>query len=114
MEAIQRATRICIIGYSMPETDSFFKYLLTLGLAENDQLYKLIVVDKAPASLQFPTNNVATDQDGALENVEHRYRRMLARLFAKKRFHFSDDGFDLFLQRGANMLLNRGETVISP
>jgi len=30
----------------MPESDSFFKYLLTLGLAENHQLYKLIVVDK--------------------------------------------------------------------
>src|SRR5581483_11425835 len=31
---VQKATRICIIGYSMPQTDAFFQYLLTLALAE--------------------------------------------------------------------------------
>ncbi len=110
MEAIQNATRICIVGYSMPETDSFFKYLLTLGLAENDQLYKLIVVDKAAEHAHGWDDHTAQGQRGA-EDVETRYRKMLTRLFAQKRFHFSNDGFSLFLHRGANTLLSRAETV---
>jgi NAD-dependent SIR2 family protein deacetylase len=111
MEEIQRATRICIIGYSMPEMDSFFKYLLTLGLAENDQLYKLIVVDKAAQNLQS-WNSSSPDVDPTVETVEHRYRRMLAQLFAKKRFYFSNDGFSFFLQRAASTWLNRAETIM--
>jgi hypothetical protein len=51
-EALNRATRICIIGYSMPEADAFFKYLITLGLADNHQLYKMIVVNKDAIGLQ--------------------------------------------------------------
>ena len=29
----------------MPRTDTFFQYLLTLGLAENPKLHRVIVVD---------------------------------------------------------------------
>jgi len=45
IEELTSATHICIIGYSMPETDAFFEALLTLGLFDNHQLRSLIVVD---------------------------------------------------------------------
>jgi len=113
VKELQTATRICIIGYSMPASDSFFRYLLTLGLAENHQLYKLIVVDYkgAPSILDYVASSSQQDEHLAEETVEEKYRRMLARLFAKRRFDFDGQGFEMFLRRGANTLLNRGETI---
>jgi hypothetical protein len=96
----------------MPEIDSFFRYLLTLGLAENDQLYKLIVVDKAPDGLRTWTRTAEPTNETSTETVEHRYRRMLARLFVQKRLYFSNDGFHFFLQRAASTWLSRAETIM--
>src|SRR5712692_11246078 len=45
VDELKSATRICVVGYSIPETDAFFKYLITMALAGNHQLYKLVVVD---------------------------------------------------------------------
>lgn len=42
---ISNAYQIVVIGYSMPETDTFFKYLLTLGLRDNPHLKDIIVVN---------------------------------------------------------------------
>lgn len=42
---IEQASRICIIGYSMPDADAYFKYLLTWGLSDNPGMYKVLVVD---------------------------------------------------------------------
>ena len=42
---ISDAFQLVVIGYSMPRTDTFFQYLLTLGLAENPKLHRVIVVD---------------------------------------------------------------------
>ena len=42
---LSQARRIIIIGYSLPETDIFFRHLLSLALSENDILDKIIVVD---------------------------------------------------------------------
>jgi len=111
VKELQTATRICIIGYSMPESDSFFKYLLTLGLAENHQLYKLIVVDRVTGGFVLGGGPAEQDEHITRERIEQRYRGMLARLIAEKRFYFRDEGFALFLSRGANMLLSRAETI---
>jgi hypothetical protein len=43
--ALSRATRIFIIGYSMPKSDTFFEHFLAAGLLSNDRLRSLIVVD---------------------------------------------------------------------
>lgn len=113
VKELQTATRICIIGYSMPASDSFFRYLLTLGLAENHQLYKLIVVDKGSHSFpDFGASSAQQDEHLKEETAQERYRRMLARLFAKKRFDFRDEGFAMFLRQGANELLKRAETIV--
>ncbi|MBM4341423.1 MAG: hypothetical protein FJ110_18000 [Deltaproteobacteria bacterium] len=43
---IMNAFQIIVIGYSMPPTDTFFQYLLTLGLASNAKLNRVVVVNK--------------------------------------------------------------------
>ncbi len=47
VEAIRTATRIIIIGYSIPHTDQHFKYLMAAGLQENISLRKVLFVNKA-------------------------------------------------------------------
>ena len=42
---VTNAGRLFIIGYSFPETDHFFKYMLGLALARNNQLSKVYVVN---------------------------------------------------------------------
>lgn len=45
MEEIQSAFQIVIIGYSMPQTDTFLNYLLALALGENSNLHRVVVVN---------------------------------------------------------------------
>jgi len=42
---LEQATRLIIIGYSLPETDNFFKYLLALGLSKNQSLQQIIIIN---------------------------------------------------------------------
>jgi hypothetical protein len=100
VEALKSATRICVIGYSMPEADAFFKFLLALGLAENDRLYKLIVVDWVPG-VPSPQENT----------TEMRWRGMLEGLFVGRRFEFFDRGFAQFMSGSIQYLLHRGELI---
>ncbi|MHB8539969.1 MAG: SIR2 family protein [Candidatus Acidiferrales bacterium] len=109
---LKSATRICIIGYSIPETDAFFKYLLTMALAENHQLYKMIVVDYVepihshPASLSI---------DGYQKDlVEPRYLKLLDSLFRERRFLYFNGGFMSFLCRyWERRHLGRGEMLVN-
>ena len=48
LKAIREAGRIFIIGYSMPSTDEFFRYMLALALASNEGLDKVVVVNRSP------------------------------------------------------------------
>jgi NAD-dependent SIR2 family protein deacetylase len=103
VEELSAATRICIVGYSMPESDAFFEYLLTLALSQNDGLYKLIVIDLA--------------QPQASE-VEARYRKLLDPMFQTRRFSFHSAGVQGFLAGGrqagteqAWKELDRGEII---
>jgi NAD-dependent SIR2 family protein deacetylase len=45
LRALKEAGRIFVIGYSMPSTDQFFKYMLALALAANEGVDKVIVVN---------------------------------------------------------------------
>src|SRR5207245_11583679 len=51
VKEIQSAFQIIVIGYSMPATDTFFQYLLTLGLSQNSRLNRVVVVnnDSSPS-----------------------------------------------------------------
>jgi NAD-dependent SIR2 family protein deacetylase len=43
---IGEATQIVVIGYSLPPTDTFFQYLLTLALASNPRLNRVVIVNR--------------------------------------------------------------------
>jgi SIR2-like domain len=47
VEALATATRIVIVGYSMPVIDQHFKYLLAAGLQRNISLRNIIIVNPA-------------------------------------------------------------------
>lgn len=47
VEALNTATRIFIIGYSLPETDMHFKYLMASGLSNNISLEEIVIVNPA-------------------------------------------------------------------
>src|SRR6185437_4729753 len=52
LEQISRATRLVVIGFSMPPTDLHFKYLLAAGLRENISLREIVFVNPDGASVE--------------------------------------------------------------
>jgi hypothetical protein len=46
VDAISKAFQIVVVGYSMPSTDTFFQYLMTLGLQGNPNLHRVVVVNR--------------------------------------------------------------------
>jgi hypothetical protein len=50
--ALASATRIVVIGFSMPATDQHFRYLLASGLRSNISLRQLVFVDPYIESVQ--------------------------------------------------------------
>lgn len=106
---LKSASRICIIGYSMPQSDLFFKYLLTLALSQNHRLNKLLVVDLS----RSPRSSLATQESPPPCELEDRYRQMLNPLFRGRRFSFYAHGFEMFFGSGnqACVALGRGEML---
>jgi hypothetical protein len=93
-KAIAQATRLCIIGYSLPETDLYFQYLLTSALVENPGLYGVTVVD--------------ADGSGRLED---RYRSLFGPVADYGRFNYMGGGLLGFLSGGGFRALDRGAMV---
>lgn len=108
VEALQNANRICVIGYSMPEADAFFKFLLTLGLAENDQLSKFVVVDLLSPAIEVAGMRHAKRK---LDPIDVRYKEMLEDVFVERRFKFHPQGIANFLRAGFCNELRRGEQI---
>jgi hypothetical protein len=106
VNALKTAKRICVIGYSMPETDTFFKFLLALGLAENHQLYRFVLVDKINRSLA----GEAPPEPEPSTVIEARYKAMFETLFVKRRFKFFGDGSSNFLL-SVGSAMGRAETI---
>lgn len=52
IERITTATHIIIIGFSMPETDLHFRYLLAAGLQRNASLRKIVFVNPDPEGVE--------------------------------------------------------------
>lgn len=102
VEELKLASRICVIGYSMPQADAFFRYLLAMALAENHQLYKFLVVDYRNEDQRRTRKS----------RVEARYRRLLDPLFRERRFEFRDDGLFRFLvDTNSRLQLGRAELL---
>jgi hypothetical protein len=66
---LSEAELVIIIGYSMPETDMFFKYLYSLGIDSPTYLYKLVVLNS----------------DGSIQN---RYKSFVSPHNDHKKFYF--------------------------
>jgi hypothetical protein len=60
--AIRGATRLCIIGFSLPETDVHFRYLLAAGLQENISLRGITFVDPAAERVEERAGAVLRDE----------------------------------------------------
>jgi hypothetical protein len=45
LKSIEKATRIIIIGFSIPPTDNHFKYLIAAGLQKNISLREIIFIN---------------------------------------------------------------------
>jgi hypothetical protein len=91
VEELKSATRICIVGYSIPETDAFFKYLITMALAGNHPLYNLIVVDYRVPIFNHPLSLEV--QGYSKDLVRPRYLRLLDKVFKERRFLYFDKGW---------------------
>jgi hypothetical protein len=111
VDELKLATRICIIGYSIPETDAFFKYLITMALAGNHQLYKLIVVDYRAPIYPHPRSLDVVGRKRDL--VKGRYLKLLDKLFRTRRFFYFDEGFIPFLREWSSRRhLDRAEMLL--
>jgi hypothetical protein len=62
-EQIQTATRLVIIGFSIPETDQDVKYLLAAGLRENISLREIVFVNPAAEQLEPRLTKLFGDLD---------------------------------------------------
>jgi len=99
-DALAKATRICIIGYSMPRTDPFFHHLMASALAENDGLYSLDVVDL----------NTSHSSPGP---IVERYQDVFEPLDGYRRLNFHTGGFGAFLGNAEALTkaLGRGQAI---
>lgn len=112
LKVLERATRICIIGYSMPPIDAFFRYLLTLALARNHNLYKLVVVDLASQARFDVQGHPVKPRQLEPPNVRERFEELLDDVFRSRRFEYFDAGLAEFI--GRNMfkeLLERADGI---
>ena len=46
VDALRGVFQVVVIGYSMPSTDTFFQYLMAIGLAGNPSLNRIVVVNR--------------------------------------------------------------------
>jgi hypothetical protein len=75
VQCLNTATRIIIIGFSMPPTDVHFKFLMAAGLQKNVSLRQIIFVNPAPR-----------------EELEPRVRKLLRETYVDSKL-ISFDGF---------------------
>lgn len=90
VRAIETATRIIVIGYSMPQTDPYFKYLLAAGLSENISLRKLFFINPILSLQVLPgKENAPEEMKTRLFNVIRKHFQEQDRLVLSDRTTFS-------------------------
>jgi len=75
-EELRQANKIIIIGYSLPETDIYFRDFLTLALKDNNYLNKIIIVNS----------------DGRVKN---KFNLFLEENFSRRYFKFIEEAFEV-------------------
>jgi hypothetical protein len=92
---LREAERVVFIGYSLPQADFDFRYLLQRHLKSEMQIE---VVDYLDESLDEIPRILREKQ---LEELESRYRHLLGHRLGRKAFHYS--GTEAFLVREAQI-----------
>jgi hypothetical protein len=87
-QELSTAENIFIIGYSLPETDSFFRYLYALGSESPTRIRNFIVINK--------------DDSG---QVEGRFRQLIGRGI-ETRFHYIGKTFEESIGQIKDILMN--------
>jgi hypothetical protein len=66
LRSLSAATRVVIVGFSIPPTDLHFKYLLAAGLRENYSLREIVFVNPSPG-----LEEVQRRSEGLFANQAH-------------------------------------------
>jgi SIR2-like domain len=79
LDEIERATRIVVIGFSMPDTDLHFKFLLASGLRRNVSLREIVFVDPAGNAVTERARQLFGDLDRRppVRVIENRVTRFI-------------------------------------
>lgn len=85
---LRMAREIYFIGYSLPEADLYFRYILGLALGRNDVLSQIYVVDRCQPPMSF--NQI----------LHERFDSLLTSAFRSHRLNYleSQAGFSLFVE----------------
>jgi len=96
LDMLRTAKRIYIIGYSFPETDQYFRYLLYVGLKENEYLEKIMIIN--PDLPSKPDMDEPVWGESPRSNyMELAYGAMFQKYYADRRLVFSGSTFAGFL-----------------
>lgn len=97
LEEIKKARKIFIIGYSRPNTDLFFEYLMSLGLKDNNDIEKIVVVDR---DVSLERASVEKEEiKFYLEELDKKYKSLLNSNFIKNRhYEFRAIGVEDFIR----------------
>lgn len=85
LELISSATRIIIIGFSLPKTDLFFRYLLASGLQENISLQHIYIVNPNYSEIENDVNDLFANNK--TKKLIHPISDTTTRIFVGSRFN---------------------------
>lgn len=99
---LSTATRIIVVGFSMPQTDVHFKYMLAAGLSANISLQRMWFVTPSAADLQVRVQSQFKDQyvsNGRISFVSQTFGSMAMdwnMLSAIERPHPKDNSYCIY------------------
>lgn len=70
VSALSTATRVLVIGFSIPRTDPHFKYLIAAGLRENISLRQFLFVNPSAPQLVRRLHGVVRREKGVVDALE--------------------------------------------
>jgi hypothetical protein len=77
---LSEARYVVFIGYSFPDTDLYFRYLLALGLAGDTRIRRIIVVDPDPGPAEKLTRMLGVGVKQRLEVVQDGFSKSVGKL----------------------------------
>jgi hypothetical protein len=94
LQAIENATRLVVIGFSMPATDAYFKYLLAAGLRRNVSLREIVFLDPNKDAIESRAKQLFAqlDRQPAVSVIDRTVEQLLTSGTGTGRGTFHDIG----------------------